>query len=262
MRSAAMLLALLLTAQAARAGAWTQDAGSWQAIGSIIASTAARSFDDSGAPGIPDASRRLLLQSYLQYGWRDGVTFYAQTETVYARAMTAGAMQPAIDNGAGGGVRLRLYHDDDGNVFSAELGGFFAGAYNFTGSASSDDPGRDAELRLLYGRGFRWREMDGFADIELGHRWMNAPRPDEMPLDLTAGLWLDAGTMAMLQSFNLFSAGPARPPYAAFRSHKLELSLVRRLTPAFEVQAGAFFSPAGRNALDEDGLCLGLWSSF
>jgi hypothetical protein len=37
---------------------------------------------------------------------------------------------------------------------------------------------------------------------------------------------------------------------------------VRRLSDRFLVQAGAFFSPAGHNALAEQGLCLSLWSRF
>ena len=35
-----------------------------------------------------------------------------------------------------------------------------------------------------------------------------------------------------------------------------------RFSRRFSLQAGAFFSPAGQNALDERGLCLSLWSSF
>jgi len=67
--------------------------------------------------------------------------------------------------------------------------------------------------------------------------------------------------MAMAQSFNLIS-GPARPPYQPFRIHKIQFSAVWKVSPSFSLQSGAFFSPAGRNALDERGLVLSVWANF
>ena len=97
--------------------------------------------------------------------------------------------------------------------------------------------------------------------MEIGHRWLSHPRPDQTPLDLTAGVWLSPDWMAMLQSFNLVS-GPAIAPYARFRSHKIQASAVWKFSPRFSLQSGVFFSPAGRNALDEQGLTVSLWASF
>jgi hypothetical protein len=68
--------------------------------------------------------------------------------------------------------------------------------------------------------------------------------------------------MVMLQSFNLFSAGSAAAPYVYFRSHKIELSWVKRLSGRFSLQAGGFFSPSGQNALVEQGVVLALWTRF
>jgi hypothetical protein len=45
-------------------------------------------------------------------------------------------------------------------------------------------------------------------------------------------------------------------------AHKLEGSLAYKLSKHFTLQAGAFFSPAGQNALDERGFTLSLWSDF
>lgn len=112
----AVLLALWpLTA---RAGAWTQERGQWQLISTIGISQSARSFDSHGAAIVPDASRREMAQTYTQYGWRDGITFFAQTDTVYARTQTGSG----VDNGLGGGVRLRLFHDDNSVVRSRSAG--------------------------------------------------------------------------------------------------------------------------------------------
>ena len=116
---------------------------------------------------------------------------------------------------------------------------------------------------MLYGLNFQWHEMDGFADLEAGESFLSRPRPNETPIDLTIGLWLDGDTMAMIQSFNLVGAGGGNlRSYPFFRSHKVEASLVRKLTERYSVQAGAFFSPAGQNALVEQGLCLSLWMNL
>lgn len=255
-RAAAFLLVSVWPC-AAQAGAWTEAPGQWQLITTIGASQSARSFDAHGADSLPDRSHRAMAQTYTEYGWRQGVTFFVQTDSVYARTQTGSG----LDNGIGGGARLRLFKDDD-SVVSVEIGGRAAGAYNFSVSASSDQPGDDVELRLLYGYGFTWRGMNGFADAEIGRRFMVGARPGEMPIDLTAGLWLDDKTMAMLQSFNLVEQGTAQPPYSYFRSHKIQLSAVRSLSKRYQLQLGAYFSPGGQTALDEQGICLSLWTRF
>jgi hypothetical protein len=140
-------------------------------------------------------------------------------------------------------------------VLSLEVTARTAGAFNFAYSANANAAGRDAGFRLLYGSGFKLWNRDGFLNVEAGYRWVSPPRPDQYPIDLTAGLWLDKRSMVMLQSFNLIS-GPATPPYVYFRSHKLELSGVVRLTRRLSLQLGAFLSPAGQNALEERGLCF------
>src|SRR6185437_13550221 len=92
---------------------------------------------------------------------------------------------------------------------------------------------------------------NGFFDIQAAQRWIASPRPNETPIDLTAGLWLNKRWMVMLQSFNIVSAGDAKPPYTYYRSRKLELSLVQKLSRHWALQVGAFYSPAGQNALVE-----------
>lgn len=254
---AAAALALCLSASSpAGAGAWTEALDQGQFIATVTAAAADRGFDAAGAAQ-PSPSRRLLLQTYTAYGWREGVTVFATTESVYARVGTV----TAFDNGVDGGVRLRLWQDDS-NVVSGEVSVRTAGAYNYSVSNGGDHASSALGLRLLYGHGFAWDGMNGFVDVQLDQRWITAPRPSEAGLDLTAGLWLDSDWMAMAQSFNLMSEGRPRPPYVSFRQHKIELSAVWRLSPAWSLQGGGFFSPRGRNALNEQGLLLAAWTRF
>jgi hypothetical protein len=257
---------LLFLPHAALAAAWTQPRGTWQMISGVILSDADTSFDAGGHAATPTFFDRVLLTTDTEYGLTNRLTFLARTETAYVR--TRNGSSPAItatDNAFEGGVRFRLLRGlgilakDD--VLSVEASARKAGAFNFAYSANATAGGEDAGVRLLYGSGFRLGGRPGFVNLEAGERWLSRPRPDQSILDLTAGLWLNRRWMVMAQSFNLVS-GPATAPYVPFRTHKLEVSAVWRMSRRFTLQAGAFFSPAGQNALDERGLCLSLWSDF
>lgn len=255
---------LLLQTAGACAAAWTQDEGAWQLISGVISSDADRSFDD-GSRAVPALFQRQLLQNDIEYGWTGSLTLLARTETAYVRTRSNGVPVSEVNNAFEGGARYLLARGpglvgaDD--VLSVEGSVRTAGAFNFAYSANADSGGQDGGLRLLYGSGFRFWDRDGFVDFEAGYRWVSRPRPDQMPVDLTAGLWLAPRWMVMVQSFNLFS-GAATAPYVPFRMHKLELSGAWKLTQRLTLQAGAFLSPAGRNALDERGLCLSVWADF
>jgi hypothetical protein len=265
MKAALLTLALVLLPATARAAAWTLPRHHWQIISGIISSDATRSFDGAGDAAVPARFQRLLSQNDFEWGLSDRVTLLVRTETAYAHARNGPAAVNAVDNAIEGGARLRLFNglgllaDDD--LLSLEATARTAGAFNFAYSANANASGRDAGVRLLYGSGFRLLNSNGFVNLEAGYRWLSRPRPDQMQVDLTAGLWLNRRWMVMAQSFNLVS-GPATPPYVHFRSHKFEASTVVRLTRRLSLQAGAFFSPAGRNTLDERGLCVSVWSDF
>ncbi len=266
MKSVLPFCLLLLLPHSVMAAAWTQPRGTWQMISGVILSDADTSFDAGGHAVTPTLFDRVLLTTDTEYGLTNRLTLLARTETAYVR--TRNGASPAItatDNAFEGGARFRLLRGlsilakDD--VLSVEVSARKAGAFNFAYSANATAGGEDAGVRLLYGSGFRLGGHPGFVNLEAGERWLSRPRPDQSILDLTAGLWLNRRWMVMAQSFNLVS-GPATAPYVPFRTHKLELSAVWRMSRRLTLQAGAFFSPAGRNALDERGLCLSLWSDF
>jgi hypothetical protein len=266
MKSAVLFCAMLFLPGTVHAAAWTQPRGTWQTIGGVILSQADTSFDAGGNAVIPALFERVLVTTDTEYGLTDRLTLLARTETAYVHSRSGAS--PAVtvtDNAFEGGARLRLLRGlgllarDD--VLSVEVSARKAGAFNFAYSANASAGGEDAGVRLLYGSGFRLGSHSGFVNLEAGERWLSHPRPDQSAVDLTTGLWLNPRWMVMAQSFNLVS-GPATAPYVHFRTHKLEVSAVWRLSRRFTLQAGAFFSPAGQNALDERGLCLSLWSDF
>ena len=244
------------------AGAWTQDEDRWQVITGLVLSEAGHTYGSDA----PIQFRRALFTSYTEYGLRENLTLFAATESAYVEVQQGSAAPyHAIDNAVEGGARLRVdpwLGLDDFGILSVEVSLRTAGAFNFAVSANRGAGGDGGQLRLLYGKGLRLWDHDAFADIELGRRFLAGARPDETPFDLTAGLWLDPDNMVMAQSFNLFAAAGQVAAYPSFESHKLQLSWVRRLSGRFLLQSAGFFSPAGRNALVEQGVCLSLWMRF
>lgn len=258
MRCAAAVLTLAASIAGAKAGAWTLPHGHWQVFSAVTQSQAGSSFDAAGRPSVPTTFTKLLLQNTFEYGLTSAITLFATPAYVMAKVQTPTVpLTIARDASFEAGARLMLF---------AHLGKLAlqtsyktAGAFDLSVSAGRAS-GRQIELRLLYGTNFKLFGHDGFADLQIAQRWIAHPRPNETPLDLTAGLWLTRDTMVMAQSFNIVSAGDAAAPYTYYRSHKLELSVVEKLSRHWSLQLGAFYSPAGQNALVERGVSVSLWT--
>jgi hypothetical protein len=255
------LALLLVLPHAAHAGAWTQDKDHWQTIIGATVSGADTGFDAAGRADVKLRFNKDAFQASTEYGLLNSVTLFLNTETVLARSTEAGTLPIAArDNSFEGGVRLRL--TDAIGVLSLQASYKTAGAFDFSVSANSSASGRGEEIRALYGTNFKLLGSDGFLDIEAGERFLSSPRPSETPIDVTLGLHATPSTLLMLQNFNVIGGGNGRPPYAYFRSHKIEFSIVQRLMPGVSLQLGGFVSPLGLNALQEQGASLALWTTF
>ena len=242
------------------AGAWTLPEGSTQIITTVTTSDADKSFDQDGKADDDVTFHKVFLSAYSEYGWNDWLTLIATPEYASANSAAPGrASQKANDFALSGGARVRLF--DDAGVFSLQATARSAGAFELDTSVD-EDPGEDFELRALYGTHFEMFGRAGCFDVQIAQRWTTGKRPDETPFDLT--LLYDVGwdTQLLLQNFNVVSQGSGQPPFTYYRYHKLALSAVHPLWGSFSVQLGAFVSPAGQNALREQGLFAGIWARF
>jgi protein XagA len=245
----------------ASAGAWTMTEGETQIISNVTMSHALWSYGNSGSPMIPLTYAKLWTSTTAEYGLTDDITLNVEGD--YASAQTGAStssLQHASDFAYGGGVRYRLLNSDFG-VLSAQATYKSAGAFDLSVSAN-DVGGQQAEFRLLYGTNFMLFGHDGFVDIEAGERWLSGARPNETPIDITAGIHLGHHNMLMLQNFNIIAGGDARPPFGYYRIHKLAVSLVTGPWHHLSFQSGAFFSPAGQNSLVETGVFAAIWADF
>lgn len=254
------LCATLLLTCSAGAGAWTQDRHEWFSIMSFDTASAGKGYGATSRANAPVKFDKFYVKNLVEFGLTNRITLFAVSDYVVANATWADETPVhARDASFEGGVRFRI--TDRIGVLSVQSSYKQAGPFDLSNSVGLDSA-RIAEARLLYGTNFKLFGRDGFADIEAAQRWITRPRPDETVLDLTAGLWLGSKTMMMLQNFNVISGGDADPPYTYFRTHKIELSLVRNLSPRWSVQLGGFISPAGQNSLVEQGASLALWRRF
>ena len=253
--------ALCLFSNGALAGAWTLPTGTTQIITTMTNSDAGKSYDENSRATEDVTFHKIFLTAYSEYGWNDWLTLIATPE--YASAISAApgrATQKANDFAISGGARVRLFNDDD-NVFSLQATARSAGAFELDTSVDQD-PGEDFELRALYGRHFELFGHPGCFDVQVAQRWTTGKRPDETPVDLTLIYGVGWGTQLFLQNFNVITEGSGQPPFAYYRYHKLALSAVHPLWGVFSVQLGGFVSPAGQNALREQGLFAAIWAKF
>jgi len=259
LRIATLLLCLIPTA--AFAGAWTLDEKDGQAITETTISSASKSFDADNRPTQTVKFRKTFSSAYIEYGWKNWLTLVVAPEYADATSAAPGrATQHARDFAISGGLRVRLWNDDE-SVLSVQAFARSAGAFELN-TSYQQKPGRDFDLRVLYGTHFHLFGRQGCIDVEAAQRWATGGRPNETPIDIT--LLYDIGwkTQAVIQNFNAISEGGGRPPFVHFRSHKLALSFVRPIWRSTSLQVGGFFSPAGQNTLQESGIFLSLWTKF
>lgn len=260
LRAALLAVPLLIFARAVHAGAWTMHENEGQMIAASIVSDASRGYDEDGRASQKIAFRKTFASAYIEYGLKDWLTLVAVPEYADATSAASGRMtQYARDFAFSGGARARIWNG--AGVLSLEALARSAGAFELD-TSFQQKPGRDFELRALYGTHFELFGREGCFDAEIAQRWATGGRPNETPVDLT--LLYDVGwkTQALLQSFNVVSQGAGRPPFVHYRYHKLAFSVVRPVWGRTSLQLGGFFSPAGQNALQERGIFLSVWTRF
>ena len=263
--SAALLSLIICCAPSPSwSGAWTLDRGRTQIISGVTLSRASKNFDGAGKPSQDVRFDKTFSETYFEYGLTDDVTLFGAPEYVSAQSQFgSGPTASAHSFAAEAGVRiLLLAHIGMLSIQGSEKS---AGLYDMycVGSTYTKEPsGRRTELRLLYGTSFKFMGRDGFIDLQAAERWINRPRPDEAVLDATAGFRLWPGTLVMVQSFNTQSAGGGDQSYAAYRQHKIEVSVVQRITKRWSLQIGGFASPVGQNVVAEQGIVVSIWDRF
>ncbi|GAA0534471.1 hypothetical protein FHS83_003063 [Rhizomicrobium palustre] len=252
-----MLLAFWLVISPTTAGAWTLPQGTLKTFNGVTSSSASKRYDTHGVLQGPAVFNKILIQNWIEYGVTDAFTLVVAPQYVIAETGTVDGGRVNVSSfsmEAGG----RLLLTQRLGMLSLQASAKSAGAFDMSISASGEG-GRQYELRLLNGHGFKLAGHDAFFDIEFARRWIKRPRPDEYVLDMTLGLWVMRNDLIMLQGFSVFSGEGVRRPYEPYRQSKFEISLVHRFSRRLSLQSGYFTTPLGRNTVRETGFVATIW---
>ena len=254
-------LGLLGPSSAALAGAWTLDAGVGQAFVSGTLSTSDVIFDPArqmqGAPRY----NKFEAEALLEYGVTEHFTAIVgpglQDINVEApvNAQRAGLGYTEL------GGRYQLLQADSW-VMSGQVLLRLPGTSDSANPAAIGYTDVQTDVRALLGHSFVLGSMPAFIDLEAAERFCSAGAPDEFHADLTFGLRPAPRWLLLLQSFNVLSEGSGTWGYSSYDYEKAQLSVVYAVTAALSLQLGGFSTYAGRNALQENGLVLGVWYKF
>lgn len=258
-------LAWALAPSAAVAGAWTLPENIAQILVTATASRADQAFNAGSAIQGTPRYTKYELQALMEYGVTDWLT-----------AIVAPGLQhvdiaaPISANRTGFGTsefgaRVRLWHGELPGaswVASGQVTMRVPGTFDAGNPAAVGYTGFEADLRALFGIGFAIGSWPAFVDLQLAERLRGGGPADEARFDLTFGVRPTPRWLLLGQVFNVWSEGAGDALFPATRYHKAQLSLAYSLTPDWWIQAGAFTTFAGRNALQENGLIFGLGYRF
>ncbi len=250
-------LGLLVPSSAAFAGAWTLPEGSGLAVIAMSASSATKAFQDLTVPRY----NKVELQGLIEYGITDRLTFILSPGLQH---IDIGSPVDAKRTGLGCteiGGRYLIWRNSTW-VVSGQATARIPGMSETSNPAAIGYTGYDADVRALLGHSFTLGGMPSFIDMQLAQRFSAGGSPSEFRADLTFGVRTSDRWLLLAQSFNVMSEGSAGWAYGSYEYYKFQFSGVYFITPALGMQAGAFTTYAGRNALQENGGILGLWYKF
>lgn len=155
------------------------------------------------------------------------------------------------------GARLLVWRGETA-VVSAQLSAILPGGGENVADRPLGDGGLGAEARVLAGMALGEAV---FLEAQPAYRWRDDGFLDEARLDLTAGWRPRSDMMIMVQSFSTWSVSDPIVGQRHFSQHKVQASF--GISTGFgELHIGGWFTPAGRNAIDERAIFAAIWQRF
>jgi hypothetical protein len=235
----------------AAAGAWNLPKGQGQAIVKYEDMRADESFAPGGRIDLPAERVDRAASLLAEYGLTDRLTlqFKGDWQSGHDDYLDYEGRGP-VEIGA----RWQAYRDDN-NVVAVYAGYAQGGTGRNAGYAAPGAGDSDWEMRLMAGRGWA---MGAFVEAQAARRWRQG-LPDEVRVDLTAGMRLSDDWMMMTQAFGGAADGAGDGTGARWLS--VEASVVRDFGD-WSVQAGWRQTVAGRDTPVARGPVIGLWRRF
>jgi hypothetical protein len=260
-RCVGFALSLLCVPSVAWAGAWTLPAGSGQWFATVTGTSATSYFSDSGLAPTPRYSKE-EMQVLIEYGLTDRLTAIINPGLINIDiAPPTSAEHFGLDY-TEFGARYAFWQIPDW-VVSGQATLRIPGNMDTSNPAAIGYTDVEADFRALLGHNFHIGGLPGFFDLEVAERWRTDGYPSEFRLDGTVGVRIFPRWMLLLQSFNVISEGPGISIFGgSYEYYKVQLSAVYALADTWSLQFGGISTYAGGNALQENGVILGVWHEF
>jgi hypothetical protein len=260
-RCVGFALGVMMAPTTVWAAAWTLPQGSGQVLATVTASTSTSAFTNSGNLTSVPRYDKVDGDALLEYGLTDQLTLMLQSGLQHVDiASPVDAARTGLDY-TDFGARYRFF-EADGWVLSGQALLQLPGTTNQRNSAAIGYTDVEADFRMLLGKGFSIGALPAFIDLEVAQRQRGDGAPDEFHADGTFGVQVLPRWLILAQSFNVVSEGAGNPVFGKYDYFKFQLSAVYSVTSDWAVQGGAFTTYAGSNALQENGIVLGVWRKF
>lgn len=255
------VFALLCVPSVAWAGAWTLPEGTGQWLTTLTGTTSTSYFTYSGLASTPRYSKQ-ELGVLIEYGVTDRLT------AIFDPGLQNIDIAPPTNAERFGlnytefGARYGFFESQDW-VVSGQTTLRIPGTTDTSNPAAIGYTDVEADFRALLGHNFKAGDMPAFFDFEVAERWRTDGYPSEFRFEGTLGLKVYPRWMLLLQSFNVISEGSGISIFGgSYEYYKVELSALYTLTDTWWLQFGGVSTYAGRNALQENGVILGVWHQF
>jgi protein XagA len=262
-RCFALVFAMLSTPCAAWASAWTLPEGTGQWLATLDASTATEFWEKNGELAPTPRYNKIDADILVEYGVTDRLTVLFDPGFQHIDvAPPVSAERTGLDY-TEFGARYALFQDPTW-VLSGQATLRIPGTTDTSNPAAIGYTDVESDLRLLLGHSFDLAGMASFFDLEVAERVRTAGLPSEFRVDATLGTSVAPRWLLLLQGFNVVSEGGGNTAYTggSYDYEKVQLSAVYALTPTWSLQGGGYATYAGRNALEENGVVLGVWHRF
>ncbi len=266
-QSLAMTVIILFPVNAYSA-AWLIDKGKSQNVYSLSFYSSDHFYDQQGNRiNIADRYDKRSFSNLYEYGLTDGLTVGFNYNFDWA---SQGTEEELGYSGSEFFLRSYLYEGEAG-VLSVQplikLPAFEAPNINLPLSNNEIE----AEIRLLYGKGYKHDGVNNFINAEVAYRRAiydhidGVKNKSELILDLSAGFRANKNRMVLAQVFSKYSLSDF-DNLSLFQSNnhhvKAQLSYVFKVTRNNSIQIGGYADIYARNTGKGKGFFVSLWREF
>lgn len=262
-----LFLFLTISLEGAYAAAWLQKAGETQVINNVFYYETSEFFDPAGVRRSQETFLKREYNPFIQYGLNDQWTLGASLRFQQLRQEDNGSAN--ITNAIADHewfARYALWQNDYA-VLSVQPMIKLPGFYDADDQPSAGNEQIDYELRLLYGHSFAWMERYHYINIEQAYRVRTEAPADEWRLDASIGIrplddWLVLTEWQSVRAIDGNATNLQVANSTDFDLDKIALSVVRKLSDTYSLQAGGFVHVDGKNTGAGGGLQFSIWTHF